>query len=79
MVFLLFAPAYAGHSTSGGFGWCECTPVQGVCPCCGGINRAAANDQVSDSESITQNASDTSDGALELDLLWFLMWLNIRA
>jgi hypothetical protein len=24
MVFLSFAPAYAGHSVAGGYGYCEC-------------------------------------------------------
>lgn len=24
MVFLSFAPAYAGHSNAGGYGYCEC-------------------------------------------------------
>ena len=56
LIFALSFPAFAGHTQAGGFGWCECTPVQGVCSCCGGSFLTVANDQ--ENNSISQHVLD---------------------
>jgi hypothetical protein len=43
--------ALAGHTVAGG-AWCDCDPVDGVCPCCGGNG---------DDTRITESPSDSAN------------------
>ena len=74
----LSVPSFAGHIPAGGI-WCECTPVQGVCECCGGNLLTVANNQ--ENESISQHASDDEQPMLEIGIIRmaFLMWLKVKA
>jgi hypothetical protein len=78
LILVLSFPALAGHTTTG-YGWCNCNPVQGVCPCCGGIFNIASSDQ--QDEKPVQKAPDGVEPASELGLvlLAFLLWLKLRA
>ena len=79
LILCLSFPVFGGHTTQGNV-FCECTPVQSVCPCCGGGDLlTVANDQEND--SINQNASDGAELTLELSAIRmaFLMWLKTRA
>jgi hypothetical protein len=78
LILCLSFPALAGH-TRPGYGWCECIPVEGVCPCCGGIFNITTRDQ--NDEKPSQKASDGVDPAPELGLvlLAILMWLKMKA
>jgi hypothetical protein len=78
LIFCLSFPAFGGHTTQGNV-LCECTPIQGACPCCGGT-LSTAYDQESENELINQNASDIEPSfELGLVLLAFLMWLKLKA
>jgi hypothetical protein len=76
LILCLSAPAFAGHTQSGGR-WCECNYVQGVCPCCGLLG--AARDH--ENESFDQNASGDARPTVDIGVirLAFLMWLKVKA
>ena len=74
----LSAPAFSGHTQTGDRRVCECTVVQGVCPCCGAPLNAAT---YQGNECFDQNASGEAEPAVELGIirLAFLMWLKVKA
>ena len=79
LMLCLCLPVIGGHTQQGGYGkLCECTPINGVCPCCGG-SLTVANEQEND--SINQNASDGTEPTFELGVIrmTFLIWLKMRA
>lgn len=73
LILCLSFPAFAGHTQAGDYGYCPGTPVEGVCPYCGG-NLAA----VQEDESTNQDVSDDAKPTAELGLirLAFLIWLK---
>ena len=75
----LSLPAFGGHTQLGGGAFCQCDPVENICPCCGGSFLTVANDQEND--SISQHVSDGTEPAIELGVIRvvFLIWLKIRA
>jgi hypothetical protein len=78
LMLCLSFPVLGGHTqTSGAF--CNCTPINGVCPCCGGIQGAVRNHE--DVSTVAQNASDCAEPALAHGYarLAFLMWLKLKA
>ena len=74
----LCVPSFAGHIPVGGYGYCECMPVKGVCPCCGSLLATASPQE---DESISQNVSDCSESTPVLGAIRtaFLMWLKLEA
>ena len=71
----LSLPVVGGHQQMGGGAYCHCTPVEDICPCCGGNIRTVANDEEND--SMSQHASDGAElGVIRLAIL---MWLKVRA
>jgi hypothetical protein len=80
MLVLAFAfPVSAGHSQPGG-AYCECTPINGVCPCCSDHGLAQVANQETD--SATENADSNSADSLPefaLLLLGVLVWLRLKA
>ena len=78
LIFALSSPAFAGHQQAGGYGYCECTPVNGVCPCCERTFDAA---RIQGDEPICQFFSDDTEPMLEPGFirLALLMWLKLGA
>lgn len=78
LIITLSVPVFSGHVPVGGGRYCDCAPVEGYCPCCGGILNLANNQEA---ESISQHMSDCTEPAINLGLirLALLTWLKIRA
>jgi hypothetical protein len=76
LIFVLSLPVFAGHNQVGG-AYCDCTPVNGACPCCSasGLSRTALDEK----EPVTENAdSNSTDSLPELLLLGILVWLRLK-
>ena len=71
----LSLPVLGGHTQVGGGAYCPCTPVEGLCPCCGINLLTVADDQEND--SVSQHVSDGAE--LGVIRLAFLMWLKVKA
>jgi hypothetical protein len=79
LILALAFPSFAGHTTQGN-SYCDCTPVNGACPCCGsfGLSRTANQEE----EPVAVNADSNSTDSLpefELLLLGVLVWLRLKA
>lgn len=70
----LSLPVLGGHTQMGGGAYCNCTPEQGVCPCCGGLLTVAPDQE---NDSVSQHDSDGAElGVIRLAIF---MWLKARA
>jgi hypothetical protein len=82
LILCLSFPVLSGHNQAGGgFATCECTPVEGVCPCCGYIRLAAEPDQENDTvtqDTVTTGERETSP-EWEAALTVILWWLRLTA
>ena len=81
LMFALSSPAFAGHTQSGdnrSSSYCECTPVHGVCPCCGAVLGAVYHQE---DEPICQDGADGAGLTVgpRVIRLAFLMWLKLGA
>jgi hypothetical protein len=80
ITFLSVAPAYAGHSLAGGDRYCDCTPVNGACACCGTIFNSYTPESIQDNEASEHGAAPIDeDGKLGNLLESFFMWLELKA
>jgi hypothetical protein len=79
LICALSLPVLGGHHQLGGY-WCNCTPVEGTCPCCGFSGLAAEPDQenVSTAQSaVSESRETTQDWDIALTVL--LTWLKVIA
>jgi hypothetical protein len=70
----LSLPVFAGHHQMGSGAYCNCEPVQNICPCCGGFLGAAYSQE---NDSISQHDLDGAE--LGIVRLAILTWLKMRA
>jgi hypothetical protein len=79
LMLCLSFPAFGGHTLGGGR-YCECTPVNGTCPCCSASELAQT--AIADTEPVTAPADPTrADSSLEFEILivTLLLWLRLKA
>jgi hypothetical protein len=80
LIFCLSFPALGGHTQPGEFIACQCTPVEGVCPCCGFMGLTAESDQenvLTAQSAVSESRETTQDWDIALKVL--LMWLKVIA
>ena len=78
LMLCLSFPAIAGHALPGG-AYCDCTPINGSCPCCSASDLSQT--AISDSEPVTEPADSTGADLLpELEVLTvaLLLWLRLK-